>query len=253
MFSAKTQPALVIIGLILTAVSSYMLAAVNFNLGPLFSLIVSLLILFWGLYYQRINAFLNQTRWGRICKYSILAAVAAAFLLAAFITWFGLKDTADFREDAVIVLGAGIRGETVSQVLALRLDRCWEYHQHNPGALIIVSGGQGPQESISEALAMKQYLIRRGVPEEFILMEEQAVSTWGNFTYSREILDALFTDRPYRVTYITNFFHAYRASLAAAASGLDATHYSASLRWYMLAPNYLRELPAVLKTWILGP
>ena len=39
----------------------------------------------------------------------------------------------------------------------------------NYKAIIIVSGGQGPQEDITEALAMERYLKNKGIPQERII------------------------------------------------------------------------------------
>ncbi len=45
-----------------------------------------------------------------------------------------------------------------------RLEAAIAYYERNPKVLLVVSGGQGPQEDISEALAMERYLIERGIP-----------------------------------------------------------------------------------------
>ena len=80
-----------------------------------------------------------------------------------------------YDEDAIIVLGAGIRGEQVTRILANRLNTAIEYHKKNPSAKIIVTGdqGQGRREFIPESLAMKRYLIAIGIPEEIIFEENK--------------------------------------------------------------------------------
>lgn len=87
---------------------------------------------------------------------------------------YGVRDTVTYEEQAVIVLGAGIKGNQVSRTLQLRLDKTIEYAQKNPNALIVVSGGQGPQETVTEACAMEKYLLENGIRAERILKEEQA-------------------------------------------------------------------------------
>ena len=63
-----------------------------------------------------------------------------------------------------MVLGAGIFSEEVTTLLAARLDKALSvYHSQRTKPIIIVSGGQGPDEPISEALAMKRYLIAHNV------------------------------------------------------------------------------------------
>lgn len=87
----------------------------------------------------------------------------------------------------MIVLGAGLRGERVTDLLARRLDAAYDYHLENPNAVIVVTGGQGPGEDIPEARAMKAYLVEKGVPEKQILEEASSTSTEENFCFAREI------------------------------------------------------------------
>ena len=163
----------------------------------------------------------------------------------------GSMDTADFEEDAVIVLGTGVRGEEPTESLKRRLDAALSYHQQNPQALIVVTGGMGDDENISEALAMEKYLLKAGLPQELIIKEDRATSTQENFIFSREILDGLL-EADHRIVYISNDFHIYRAGLYAEQYGYeDAAHFHGSTPWYMVVPNGLRETVVILKTWIL--
>jgi uncharacterized SAM-binding protein YcdF (DUF218 family) len=245
----------ILLGSILSLAGIYMLSASNFNLGLLFCLLAGLLVLAAGVFAAALNKFFRGSAVGRLCRAALLLGGGVILLTAGCITVTGLNDNVDFKEDAVIILGAGVRGETVSLVLAERLDAGVEYHRLNPQARIVVSGGQGPQENITEALAMQRYLLARGVPSELILLEEKATSTRENFRYAAALLDDTLGNRAYRVAYITNYFHAYRAGLTARAEGLDATHYSAGMPLSSILPNYLREIPAVWVTWlrILSP
>ena len=243
---------LIILGVTQLIFSTYFLLTINFNLGQLLLLFFALACTLWGIFFERIRLF-TRSGFGKWIKYVFLGGVTFWIAIMCFITYFGLNDTADFKEDAVIVLGAGIRGDQVTRVLAYRLNQCIEYHLQNPSALIIVSGGQGLQETVTEAFAMKKYLIAHGIPEDKIISEEKATSTYENFLFSQTLLSELLDRQPYRITYITNQFHAYRAGLVAQSIGLDTTRFSASIDWYMIAPNYARETLAVLKTWVLGP
>lgn len=99
--------------------------------------------------------------------------IAIAVCMITFIACTGHNDTVKYDEDAVIVLGASVNGDKVSRTLEYRLDKTVEYSKKNPGALIIVSGGQGPQEDVTEGFAMEQYLIKKGIPQEKIIKEEK--------------------------------------------------------------------------------
>lgn len=217
----------------------------NFNLGHIFTCILGAVLFLWGMFYRIIRlvvpGFLRMT---------VVVILAAVMLLSAFLITSGRSNSADLTEDAVIVLGAGIHGETPSLTLKKRLDTAVEYYNKNPNAVIVVSGGQGPQESITEALAMERYLLERGIPGEKILKEERATSTKENFVFSKEILDSYF-DGEYRVAFITDDYHVYRASRHAAAAGFgDMRHYHCKVKWYMILPSCLRESAAVVGMWL---
>ncbi|NCU26351.1 YdcF family protein [Candidatus Nomurabacteria bacterium] len=66
---------------------------------------------------------------------------------------------------------------TISPKLAKRLEAAIRYHTNNPDAMIVVCGGKGDQEDITEALAMERYLLSEGIPGDIIIREEKSTST----------------------------------------------------------------------------
>jgi uncharacterized SAM-binding protein YcdF (DUF218 family) len=168
-------------------------------------------------------------------------------LFATFIAAYGNGDNAGYDEDVVIVLGAGIQGETVSGKLVKRLDETAAYYNRNPEAVIIVCGGQGPQEDITEALAMERYLTNKGIPKERILKEDRSTSTDENFAYAKTILDSRFP-QGFSSVLITSDFHVYRAVKSAGQAGIPAKHIGARTNWYTAPADYLREMFAIIKT-----
>lgn len=180
---------------------------------------------------------------------AILIITVGMFILYMFFS--GQNDTVTYDEDVLIVLGAGIRGEHVTTVLADRLRVSIKYHERNPKALIIVSGSQGPQESITEALAMERYLLRAGIPQDRIIKEEDSHSTYDNFTFSKRIIDRLVSEKilpeDYKACFITNDFHILRANTYATNLGLITTHLHAPTRLYLVPVAYIRECLAMVK------
>ena len=165
---------------------------------------------------------------------------------------YGRTDTLTGDEDAIIVLGAGLRGDRVSLTLRDRLDAAIDCFDQNPDVLIVVSGGQGPQEDITEALAMERYLMEHGVPADRIVKEDRSTSTAENFAFSKALLDKRLGEN-YSVAYITNDFHILRAGQVASRQGFDQiTHAHSSTVWYLVVPHCLRECVAVLWYWISG-
>jgi len=180
------------------------------------------------------------------------ALVGTAFImsLTMFVWAYGRRDTATFDEDAIIVLGAAVWGENVSGVLADRLRKAIEYHHQNPNALIVVAGGQG-EGAITEAEAMRRFLVAHGVPDELIIKENRSTNTFENIKFAREILDELLGEN-YRVVIITNDFHAFRAVSMARRQGMSATRFSAPRPWSFMPRTFLRETAGVTRLWVAG-
>lgn len=219
----------------------------NFTVGTVFAYLLGVILLLYGVLYERLSRALPK--WLK-CTAVFGYIFVLAFTAAVYIC--GADDTVDYSEDALIVLGAGIKGETIGSNLQERLDAALEYHKKNPNAVIVVSGGKGNYESITEALAMERYLLQNGVPSDNIIKEERSTSTEENFRYSKELLDGYFAGE-YRVAYITNRFHIYRAGCIGEAQGFEGlTHQGAKTPWYTAVPNGLREMLAILKLWIFG-
>lgn len=233
-------------------VNSVVLAGmISFQLGLLLTFLLGLGLLFYGIFFSWIN---RKTDRGFFKGLRCFSYGFLLFMLCVicFLWGFGQIDSTDYREDAVIVLGAGIRGETVTAILQYRLDKAVDYWRKNPKALFVVSGGQGPGESITEAGAMERYLLQKEVPAGQIVKEERSTSTYENFLYSKELLDSrLGTD--YRVAFITNDFHIYRGYRLAREVGILATFLHAKTQVNMISTTYLREFAAVLKMWVFGP
>lgn len=219
----------------------------NYNFGLVINFLVGGALLLHGIFFERILLLKGTLRQIRNLVY--ISAVFALIVITVLVG-YGSVDNVTYNEDALIVLGAGIKGEELTYPLLHRLNKAVEYSKKNKRALIIVSGGQGPQENITEALAMERFLIKNGIPVEKIIKEEKASSTYENFAFSRRILDGYFK-RPYKVAFITNNFHVYRATRLARIAGIEATHCNAHIEWYTYTVNYFREFTAVLKLWVL--
>ena len=220
-----------------------------FTSGPLnnttiFLAGIALALWGYGYFYDK----LKKQKWLTI---SIFIFIFTVLTFSVFLFFYGSRTTAIFNEDVIIVLGAGIRDGEVGGTLARRLDAAVSYHKQNPNALIIVSGGVGHREVISEAEAMRRYLIYHGVDPSVILLEDRAYSTYSNMRYSRIIIDEHFDDVP-NVVVITSGFHMYRSVRFARQVGLDITIYSARTPVMSTPFAYVREVASVIKMWVIG-
>lgn len=146
------------------------------------------------------------------------------------------------QEQTLIVLGAQLNGTEISRLLRYRLDAAAEFAEEHPNSTLIVSGGQGAGESISEAEAMKAYLVEKGVEEGRIVMEMEARNTEENFRFSKQLLGA---DK--KVSVVTNDFHMYRSLTICAQQGLSCKAYPAKGDRDLALNFYFREFFALLK------
>ena len=113
------------------------------------------------------------------------------FMALLFYSWVYRLLPRRRQYDYIIIHGAGLDGPRPTPLLAGRIDKALELwkkqHQHGK---FVVSGGQGADEIVSEAQAMRDYLLEKGVPADAILMEDKSTTTWENLRYSLAIINA---------------------------------------------------------------
>ena len=199
-----------------------------------------------------------MVRWGRRSRTGkIFERLFFLGLTLGLVTLAGIETAVVFRGeadnsaipvDAVIDLGAGVNGETPSAALWSRIRAAEAYLEGHPEVPVVLSGGQGPGEAISEAEAMRRSL--PGVENGRLLLEDRSTNTAENFAFSKELLEERGLDTETAViAVVTNDFHCFRAHMIAQKQGLRTIDVPAELPWWWLTANYyLREAFAVVKT-----
>ncbi len=147
----------------------------------------------------------------------------------------------------MLVLGAGLRGDQLSLTLMERLDAAAAYWRQHPEVKIVVSGGQGPHELISEAEAMGLYLEQMGIPKEQIYRESRSTSTWENIAFSKAIIAESGYDPAKPLVIVSNRYHLFRAVRIAGAQGMEAVGIPAATPGSVLFGSYMREILSVTK------
>jgi len=214
----------------------------NPTIGFTLQAVISICIIAYAIFLKRIPKKIHAA-------IGVMSLIPVAFALFLFI--YGNISTADYEEDVIIVLGAGVNRETVSRPLAHRLNAAIDYWNKNPNAIIVTTGGLGNRATITEAEAMARYLIARGVPGLNILQEDLSTSTYENLIYANGIIEKRFPNG-YSAVLITNDFHIYRAVRTARQAGIEVNHIGAYTDWYAMPVNYLREMLAVLNHWLFS-
>jgi uncharacterized SAM-binding protein YcdF (DUF218 family) len=183
-------------------------------------------------------------------------ALLAGLLVLSFVVIQGLiifyaqTDENIEEADYMIILGAGLIGDYIPPTLQYRLDKGIEYLNKNPDLKVIVTGGQGPGETVTEAYAMEKYLISKGMDASRIIKEEKATSTFENFKYSKEILDGISGRENHKIVIVTNDFHMFRSKMIAERVGFKVYRLPTKTNLSVLASCHAREYFAVIKSFI---
>lgn len=153
--------------------------------------------------------------------------------------------------DIVLILGAGLRGEEPSKTLQGRLDAGLEFLLDNREIPVIVSGGQGPGESITEAEAMGNFLIKNGLEKERVFLEDRSTDTYENIKFSNEIMEQLGLKNP-TVLIITSDYHLLRAKLLAKEKGITPYGIGGDSPFFVKVNYYIREYFGMVKDSVHG-
>lgn len=159
--------------------------------------------------------------WIRRCV-AVLTAIGLAYF--CFVEYFIISNAftdKDPRRSYLIVLGASVRNGEPSLALLHRLQGAYDYLVEFPEAKAVVSGGQGPDEAMPEAVCMRDWLVENGIAPERIIMEQRSTSTMENLTYSLELITADGGSRD-DIAILSSNYHLYRAKLMAKSIGITA-------------------------------
>ncbi len=199
-----------------------------------------LITLFWD-YVLRLIIKLWHNIGGRI----LLIFLAALILISVFWCIFiSIKMVSAYKnypdkETTVVVLGCKVNKYHPSKMLRHRLEAAYDYLSENKNIKCIVTGGQGPDERITEADCMYNYLVDLGISPNRIIKEDKATNTYENIKFSYEIIEQM--NLPKDITIVTDGFHEYRASIIANKQGINAYSVYAKTTKIDLPYYWLRE------------
>ena len=188
-------------------------------------------------------------------QFFVLTVLYCSFLLLSFILYFiflqFLPHT--MRFNYVIIHGCGLSGgERLTRLLRDRVEKAIEiYNRCETKPVIIPSGGQGKNEKISEARAMQDYLLSRGIPAEHVIPEDRSASTAENLRFSKAIIDARGGEK--RIALVSSGFHIYRCLRIAHQQGMKCTGFGSYTALYFLPSALIREFIAIFlnKTFLV--
>lgn len=155
------------------------------------------------------------------------------------------------NKDFIIVLGAGLmNGDQVTPLLAQRIDKGIQFYQkqrqkNGKTPTIILSGGQGGDETVPEGEAMRRYAVSHGVAESDAVAESASRNTLENMAFSKKIIDASGVNKP-KTIFVTNNYHTFRAAMFAKAAHLKASGIGSRTARFFLPNAIMREYIAIV-------
>jgi uncharacterized SAM-binding protein YcdF (DUF218 family) len=244
--------AYLVFGVIWLLASVRLTFVANMNLSLIAMYVAAIVLIIVGYSYDRYKSVFRKRRARQIGRLILIASIGVA-VLSVGLYGYGVRDTVTYKEDAIIVLGAGIKGNEMSATLKGRLDAAIAYTKKNPGVFLVLSGGQGPGESVTEAEAMKDYVLANAPSIRFtqLIIENESTSTHENMVFAKKKLDERFAPG-YKVGFVTSDFHVLRSNVLASFAGMKGTtHLHAEVPWYIVPGAYLRECLALAKALVL--
>ena len=214
-------------------------------------------------------------RWVPVSVVTTCIAGLVIFVVVCILVFSGVAGKDPEGVDYVIVLGARVKEHAVSDSLKKRLDKAIEYSEKNPDTILVLSGGKGKDEPISEAEAMYRYLVYNGVNPDRLLLEERSTSTVENIAFSKVVIERhraaekpvpvrpprnmgpegaqMVEDKPLEIGVLTSNFHVFRAVMIARHWGMENVYGIAARSDRVLFVHMcVRECASILKDRLMG-
>ncbi len=162
------------------------------------------------------------------------------------------KGDAKGKKDYLLILGCRVRGSEAEETLRMRCEKAADYLKAHPETVAIACGGiVHDDQSISEAQAIEEILVSKGIEKERIIREDKSTTTVENFKNAKRIIKTHGNIDDYRLALLSSDFHLMRARLIAKKAGLNCQTVSAPSPKKELTKNYIREFFAFI-IFIIG-
>ena len=190
----------------------------------------------------------------RPVRWLLRLVILGVILYAGLVGYICIREGSVLKEvpsaenyDSIIVLGAQVRPDGSPSVqLGWRLDAAEEAYRQK-AVPVVVCGAQGKDEPMTEAEAMKQYLVGKGVPETDILTDPESFNTNQNLRNAAELLKNV--PGVQKVLIVTSDYHVPRSLAIAKDLGFDACGMGSPCKPEYWIKNHAREALAWVKYW----
>ena len=185
-----------------------------------------------------------------ICINATLSYLYTLIIATLYCNIRAARHIPKYDKDFVIILGSKINDDgTLTPLLKGRVDKAIDfgnkqYEATKKQIIYVPSGGQGNDEVMAEARAIKNYLIEKGIAEKQIIIEDKSTSTIQNMRYSKDKIDKINKDA--KISFATTNYHVFRSGVIANEQGIDCEGMGSTTKWYFYTNALIREFMANL-------
>ena len=183
--------------------------------------------------------------------YTLVAYLECLLIATVIVAVKAARYVPSFDKDYMLILGSRINDDgSLTNLLKGRADRALEFAGLQKEAtgkdlVFVPSGGQGSDEVMPEAQAIKNYLLQQGVPEERILVEDKSANTEENLKNSAELIRAAGAEYP-KIAFSTTNYHVFRSGMLASSQGIRAAGIGSRTKRYFWVNAFIREFIGTL-------
>lgn len=181
---------------------------------------------------------------------AVLFCACLVFSLVLSVLMISSFSYGDVKNTTVVVLGCQVREDGPSLMLSRRLDAAYEILSENGELYCIVSGGKGENEPYAESIAMKEYLVQKGIDESRIIEENKSLNTSENLINSSRLAKEKGLNENLLV--VTDGFHQFRAKILASKNGINTSARSSHPPFYLAFTYWVREWFGICRVIALG-
>lgn len=218
-----------------------------------FSLIwvfIGIIFIFIAVFMKKISIlFTKMHKFIKLLCLIFITLFSLSFIIIEGLIIINAKTKHSDNANYLILFGAGLNRNTPSLTLVGRIDATINYSKNNPYTKIIVSGGKGSNEKLSEAEVMSKALQNNGVDINRIVIEDKSKNTYEDLKYSGEMIENVEK----KIVMASSEFHLFRIQCIAKKLGYKNMGTLAGRTPPILLPNYyVREYFAIIKELTMG-
>ncbi|MDK1684080.1 YdcF family protein [Acinetobacter terrestris] len=247
-----------IIGSLLALDGLWLLSLDKIHLGIILPVIIGIGFILYSIFYNFIQLVINKNKrrlnlW-RCAWAAFFLWLGTLLIFFAYLQYTIQQNTEAQPAAAIIVLGSGIENGQPSPTLKQRLDVAATYAKRYPQTIMLMTGGLGFKEQMTEAEVMSEYLQKHHqIDQTRILLEDQSTSTEQNLRNVQPLLKAHHITLSEPIIIATSDFHLLRAKAIAKHQGYQQIlTISAPTPLYIRYNSWLREYFAFISGWLLN-